>query len=108
MGGRAGRYGRRHSSGNGWVGRAFSLEEYVAPHLASGSRSYESSRIGVHRSLGSSRRQQPAALSALIDTLRFEDQREQLDDIERSHTILRVAGFAQVRKSLNTNRITER
>jgi hypothetical protein len=70
------RDGRHHSSGDGRDRRlAFSLEEYVAPHLASGAlvRVLEDwcppfSGFFLYYP---SRRQQPAALSALIETLRL-------------------------------------
>ncbi len=57
------------------VGLAFSLEEYVAPHLASGAlvRVLEDwcPPFAGFFLYYPSRRQQPAALSALIDTLRL-------------------------------------
>jgi DNA-binding transcriptional LysR family regulator len=61
------------------IGLAFSLEEYVAPHLANGAliRVLEDwcspfARFVLHYP---SRPQQPAALTALIDTLRLEGNR---------------------------------
>jgi hypothetical protein len=54
------------------IGLAFSLEDYVAPYLARGAL-VRICRIAVRRAgfflYYPSRRQQPAALSALIDTL---------------------------------------
>jgi len=62
------------------IGLAFSLEEYVEPHLASGAlvRVLEDwcSPFAGFFLYYPSRRQQPAALSALIDTLRLEDRRK--------------------------------
>ncbi len=62
------------------IGLAYSLEDYVAPHLASGAlvRVLEDwcSPFAGFFLYYPSRRQQPAALSALIDTLRLEDHRK--------------------------------
>jgi DNA-binding transcriptional LysR family regulator len=62
------------------IGLAFSLEEYVAPYLASGAlvRVLEDwcPPFAGFFLYYPSRRQQPAALSALIDTLRLEDRRK--------------------------------
>jgi DNA-binding transcriptional LysR family regulator len=61
------------------IGMAFSLEEYVAPHIASGAlvRVLEDwcPPFAGFFLYYPSRRQQPAALSALIDTLRFDEDR---------------------------------
>jgi DNA-binding transcriptional LysR family regulator len=63
-----------HAASEG-VGLAFTLEEHVAPHLASGAlvRVLEDwcSPFAGYFLYYPSRRQQPAALSALIDTLRL-------------------------------------
>ena len=62
------------------VGLAFSFEEYVAPHLASGAlvRVLEDwcPPFAGFFLYNPSRRQQPAALSALIDARRFSDARK--------------------------------
>lgn len=62
------------------IGLAFSLEGYVAPHIASGAlvRVFDvwCSPFAGFFLYYASRRQQPAALSALIDTLRLEDRRK--------------------------------
>jgi DNA-binding transcriptional LysR family regulator len=64
----------------GGIGLAFSLEEHVAPHLASGAlvRVLENwcAPFAGFFLYYPSRKQQPAALSALIDTLRLEDRRK--------------------------------
>jgi DNA-binding transcriptional LysR family regulator len=62
------------------VGLAFSLDEYVAPHVASGAlvRVLEDwcPPFAGFFLYYPSRRQQPAALSALINALRLEDRRK--------------------------------
>ena len=62
------------------IGLVFSLEEYVAPHLASGAlvRVLEDwcPPFAGFFLFYPSRRQQPAALSALIEALRLEDRRK--------------------------------
>jgi len=62
------------------IGLAFSLDEYVAPHLASGAlvrvlEDWCPPFAGFYLYYPS-RRQQPAALSALIDMLRLADRRK--------------------------------
>jgi DNA-binding transcriptional LysR family regulator len=61
------------------LGLTFSFEEYVAPQIASGAlvRVLEDwcPPFPGYFLYYPSRRHQPAALSALIETLRFEDRR---------------------------------
>jgi DNA-binding transcriptional LysR family regulator len=61
------------------LGLTFSFEEYIAPHIASGAlvRVLEDwcPPFPGYFLYYPSRRQQPAALSALIDTLRLEGDR---------------------------------
>jgi DNA-binding transcriptional LysR family regulator len=90
------------------IGLAFSLEEYVAPHLASGAlvRVLEDwcSPFAGFFLYYPSRRQQPAAWSALIDTLRLEDRRKWAGDIRRSGTQQRGSGKGGTRLGTASDR----